>query len=139
MKVYQIEVSNLCNLECSYCPHVSQQRPKGLMNRSTFEEAIQLVLRCGQDQVWLHNFGEPLLHPDLAEFIAHASAEGVQCSFYTNGLLLTPEIADSLANAGLRQIRPSDRCRTGVRCQSAYTVVVSSLALKRLPRESSIS
>jgi len=37
------------------------------------------------------------------------------------------------------QIRPSDRCRTGVRCQSAYTVVVSSLALKRLPRESSIS
>jgi hypothetical protein len=45
---------------------------------------------------------------------------------------------DSLSVAR-RQIRPGDRCRPGVRCELAYTVSVSLLECKRLPRESSIS
>jgi transposase InsO family protein len=37
------------------------------------------------------------------------------------------------------QIRPPDRCRTGVRCELAYTVLVFVVEFKRLPRESSIN
>jgi hypothetical protein len=37
------------------------------------------------------------------------------------------------------EIRPPDRYRTGVRCEVAYTVLVSLEDFKRLPRESSIS
>jgi len=34
------------------------------------------------------------------------------------------------------EIRPRDRCRTGVRCELAYTVLISLSEFKRLPRES---
>lgn len=104
MKVYQIEVSNLCNLQCSYCPHPGQQRPKGLMSWSTFERAIELLRRCGQTRTYLHNFGEPLLHPHLPEFVSYATTRGVACSFFTNGELLDRRLAMRLADAGLREI-----------------------------------
>lgn len=104
MKVYQIEISNLCNLTCGYCPHPTQERHKGLMSAETFVKAIELVHRCGQKRAYLHNFGEPLLHPLIFEFIKHASAKGVLVSFYTNGLLLDEAVAERLYAAGLREI-----------------------------------
>jgi hypothetical protein len=104
MKIYQIEISNLCNLTCEYCPHPTQERDKGLMSSEVFKKAIELVRRCGQRRVYLHNFGEPLLHPLIFEFIKYATARGVTTSFYTNGLLLDESMAERLAAAGLREI-----------------------------------
>ena len=52
-----------------------------------------------------------------------------------------PDICHPKAMAGyLRgcEIRPPDRYRTGVRYELAYTVLVSLVEFKRLPRESSI-
>ncbi len=111
MKIYQIEISNLCNLTCSYCPHPTQDRPKGLMGIDTFAKALQLVDRCGQRSTWLHNFGEPLLHPHLVTFIRMATQVGIQASFFTNGVLLTDQMAVQLAEAGLRHLCVSDHIR----------------------------
>jgi hypothetical protein len=104
VKIYQIEISNLCNLTCSYCPHPTQEREKGLMTLETYVKAITLVRRCGQRRVFLHNFGEPLLHPLLFDFIRHACGEGVTVSFYSNGLLLDRTTAGRLHEAGLREL-----------------------------------
>lgn len=111
MKIYQIEVSNICNLTCGYCPHPVQTRPKGLMDLSTFEKSIELLIRCGQRRAFLHNFGEPLLHPDLPRFISHATHRGVTCSFYTNGVLLDKPMLQTLIEAGLREICVSEHTR----------------------------
>lgn len=108
MKIYQIEISNLCNLTCSYCPHPTQEREKGLMSIDTFQKAIELVRRCEQKRAYLHNFGEPLLHPLIFDFIKYAFARDVSVSFYTNGVLLDVEMAQRLAAAGLREICVSD-------------------------------
>jgi len=57
--------------------------------------------------LWLHRFGEPLLHPQLDQFIDYATNQGVPVSFYTNGLLgrrkPVPTIMwEKLANSGLK-------------------------------------
>lgn len=104
MKIYQIEVSNLCNLTCGYCPHPRQHRPKGLMSEEIFEKSIELLIRCGQKKAFLHNFGEPLLHPGLSCFIEKAIRRGVVCSFFTNGMLLEKDSISRLVMAGLGEI-----------------------------------
>lgn len=111
MKIYQIEISNECNLACSYCPHPTQRRPRGLMTRPTFEKSLELLLRCGQRTAYLHNFGEPLLHPELVDFVARCTQRGVAASFFTNGVLLTRDVLAALARAGLRFLYLSEHTR----------------------------
>ena len=111
MKIYQVEISNYCNLSCSYCPHPSQKRKKGFMTFENFKKVVALAKKCGQTLLYLHNFGEVLIHPHLAEFINYAHKKGVQCSFYTNGVLFTEELIKDLYNAGLRRISVSNHVK----------------------------
>jgi hypothetical protein len=114
-KVMQIEVSNLCSLTCNYCPHPSQQRPKGDMTMETFAKCMDLVERSdnpefkGRKFVWLNHFGEPLLNPLLPEFIAFAASRNIEVSFSSNGVnheraLFPRELWKELARAGLRGV-----------------------------------
>lgn len=108
MKIYQIELSNYCNLSCKYCPHPNQKRQKGFMDLSIFKKVVALAKKCGQSSLYLHNFGEVALHPNLVEFIRYAREEGVECSFFTNGVLFTEELIKTLYSAGLRKISISN-------------------------------
>lgn len=111
MKIYQIEISNHCNLTCSYCPHPAQLRRQGLMSSDTFDKSLELLIRCGQRTAYLHNFGEPLLHPDVVGFVRRCTERGVAASFFTNGVLLTHEILATLSEAGLRSLCVSEHTR----------------------------
>lgn len=108
MKIYQVELSNYCNLSCKYCPHPNQKRSKGFMDLQTFKKVVTLAKKCGQSLLYLHNFGEVALHPHLTEFIMYAKEQGLECSFFTNGVLFTKDMLKSLYNAGLRKISVSN-------------------------------
>lgn len=98
------EVTTHCNLHCPDCP---RQAPgsrvmDGNMSPETFR-ALAPVLP-GLDFLVLTGLGEPLLHPDLEGFIRFARERmrpGAGIGIQTNGLLLTPQRAASLARAGL--------------------------------------
>lgn len=111
MKIYQIEISNLCNLTCTYCPHPGQERPRGLMSHEVFEKTLELLIRCGQRTAYLHNFGEPLLNPEVADFVRLCTTRGVAASFFTNGVLLTDTVLAELAAAGLRFLCVSEHTK----------------------------
>lgn len=111
MKIYQVEICNYCNLACKYCPHPSQKRKKGMMSLDTFKKVLILAQKCEQNSLYLHNFGEPLLHPNLELFIQMARDKGIECSFYTNGILLDSKKIDSLYHAGLRKISISNHVK----------------------------
>lgn len=102
--VYAIEVSGLCNLKCQYCPHPNSKRKKGFMEKKTFIKSMSIVKKLRQDFICLHNFGEPLMHPNLAEFIKIAKKSVKNVVLSTNGILLTREKAISLKNAGLTEL-----------------------------------
>jgi len=110
MFVYQIEVSNVCSLRCAYCPHPGQERRKGFMSVDTFSKCLQLFRRCeNRRTLRLHNFGEVLMHPRLAELIAMAATQDIEVSFFTNGvapggLPYPRSVWQMLAAAGLRRV-----------------------------------
>ncbi|MGE5507945.1 MAG: radical SAM protein [Chitinophagales bacterium] len=97
--LYQIELTNVCNSACPWCPHREMQRPQGFMSRAVFEALLQTVPREGiaGGQLGLHHFGEPLLHPDLPYFLRRLAEEGIGWRLSSNGRLLArPDIRRTL-------------------------------------------
>lgn len=88
--LYQIELTNVCNSACVWCPHREMQRPQGFMTRAVFEALLQEARRDGVagGQLGLHHFGEPLLHPDLPYFLQRLAAAGLSWRLSSNGRLL---------------------------------------------------
>jgi len=96
-----IEISNICNLQCSFCPEVV--RTKKLMEESLFEKVIREVAPL-TDQVCFHLMGEPLVHPKLERFLEICANEKVPVNLVSNGVLLTEKRADLLLSPIIRQV-----------------------------------
>lgn len=98
-KIY-VEISNVCNLQCSFCPEV--ERPKRFMDADFLRKIlIQAAPLC--DEVSFHVMGEPLAHPDLPLFLDIARETGLPVNLTTNGTLAT-KWEDTLLHKGLRQL-----------------------------------
>lgn len=80
-----IEISNVCNLQCSFCPEVL--RPKKLMTPSQFRVVAEKVKPHAR-AVTLHLMGEPLAHPQFAEFIQILHELSIPLILTSNGVLL---------------------------------------------------
>ena len=61
-----LEITNACNLSCSFCH--GTKRPIRYISRSEFEHAAAEI-RPFADYLYFHLMGEPLLHPELPEFL----------------------------------------------------------------------
>ena len=64
-KIY-IEITNNCNLKCSFCSEVKRKRR--FMTTEEFEN-ILIKIKDYTDYIYLHIKGEPLLHPNIIEFL----------------------------------------------------------------------
>lgn len=83
-KVY-IEITNICNLNCNFCP--STKRQLKYMKRQEFLHVISQV-RPFTDYIYFHLMGEPLLNPELESFLEICKNTGLQVNITTNGTLL---------------------------------------------------
>lgn len=100
--VYHIELTNVCDLSCAYCSLTTSARAKGTMGEDVFRKVVDHMRRASPlNFMILHHFGEPLLHPKLAEFVAIAAEAGLNPGFSTNGEQLTPARFEELLDAGL--------------------------------------
>ena len=73
-KVY-IEITNNCNLNCSFCKNNS--REKLFMSSGDFETIIKKI-KPYTKYVYLHVKGEPLLHPELEEILKICETNKIQ-------------------------------------------------------------
>lgn len=107
MKKYKrayIEITNICNLNCSFCPIT--EREKSFMHMEEFESTIAQVAPLA-DQVCLHLMGEPLAHPNFKEIIELCEKYDAQIQLTTNGILLK-RYADFIINSkAIRQVNIS--------------------------------
>jgi MoaA/NifB/PqqE/SkfB family radical SAM enzyme len=93
----QIELTNYCELKCPVCPTgMGSRRPPLAMSPHLFEglmnEAGPYLLTAS-----LWGWGEPLLHPQLAEILRIASKHNVATLLSTNGQKLANEdVLDAL-------------------------------------------
>lgn len=66
-----IEITNLCNFDCWFCPRRAMTRENGLMTYEKFKEMIlNLNLANFLKEIALAGIGEPTLHPDLIKMIS---------------------------------------------------------------------
>ncbi len=96
-----IEISNVCNLQCSFCPEVI--RSKKLMSLDLFQKIIKEVSPL-TEQVCFHLMGDPLVHPQIDQMIKICENEKVKIFFVTNGLLMREKQIDLLLSPALRQV-----------------------------------
>jgi len=96
-----IEISNICNLQCSFCPEVIRQ--KRVMAPATFETIARQV-STRTKMVALHLMGDPLVHPRLGEIVEICDRLGLKIFLVTNGVLLKDENFETLLHPAFRQI-----------------------------------
>ncbi len=92
-KIY-IEITNNCNLNCSFCSKV--ERPKNNMSLEEFEIILKKI-QGYTNYIYLHVKGEPLLHPNIIEMINLAAKYNIKVNLTTNGTLFQSK-AKSLGN-----------------------------------------
>jgi MoaA/NifB/PqqE/SkfB family radical SAM enzyme len=104
-----IDVTELCNLACTHCPHPAFKKSEHYAGRTLdpalVAKAIGEVADAGQgivQQVRFTSEGEPLLHPAIFPILVDAvTRAGTLVSLTTNGVLLTPARVDSLLATGI--------------------------------------
>lgn len=97
-KIY-IEITNACNLSCSFC--IKNQRHIKYLSVDEFITILD-KLHPFTDYLYFHILGEPLIHPNINEFINIAS-KNFNVQITTNGYLIE-KIAN---NPNIRQLNIS--------------------------------
>jgi len=93
-----------CNLACAYCNEydgVSKPVPLPDMLRR-----VDKLAGLGTDFVTISG-GEPLMHPELEDIIAHVRRRGMIPTLITNGYFLSRERIEKLNQAGLDHLQIS--------------------------------
>lgn len=102
--VYQIELTNLCPMTCEMCPRThSMTRKLGYMDELFFKRIIHEASDFSS-RIFLHHFGESLLHPKFSEFIRYAYNHNIKTFLSVNPVLLTQKHSSELVNSGLYEL-----------------------------------
>jgi len=101
--VHNIELTNNCIMKCVMCPRTtSMTRPKGFMPENVFETVIEQYIKDNKNipsHVWLHHFGESLLHPKVADYVQYMQKRGVKAGISINPVALSPQKTEELLRA----------------------------------------
>lgn len=95
-----VEITNCCNLNCPFC--IKNTRKPKIMSFEEFKIVLNRIKNF-TNFLYLHVLGEPLLHPNINEFINYASDNGFKVNITTNGYLID-KIKD---NKNIRQLNIS--------------------------------
>lgn len=85
LKKAYLEITNVCNLNCAFCP--GTRREPGFLSPDGFQ-TLAARLRPHTEYLYLHLMGEPLLHPQLEELLSRGEALDFKVMITTNGTLL---------------------------------------------------
>lgn len=106
--VVEIEINSECNRRCSYCPNSFLSRKSSkMMTAELFQNLLaQLSDLSFEGILSFHFYNEPLLHPQLVQWVELASKTlpKARIYLYSNGTLLTQEIFEALVKAGMQSI-----------------------------------
>ncbi|MEG1800599.1 MAG: radical SAM protein [Oscillospiraceae bacterium] len=101
-KIY-IEITNSCNLNCSFCP--KHKRKPQAMSVEEFSAVIAKTKDYG-DNFYLHVMGEPLSHKNFGGILKVCSDNKIKTNITTNGTLLKVQ-GDVLLENAVRMVSVS--------------------------------
>jgi len=102
--IENIELTAQCNLNCLMCIPAPLRKQKYMtfpQLKFIVEKNINLLKG---EYIWLHHYGEPLMHPDLFEMISYLVQKGINPRLSTNCTMLSSKISRKLIKSGLKEI-----------------------------------
>lgn len=106
-EVLQVSLTDACQQHCQGCFFSNQSpRPNRYLSAEHFQTLVQEAAALQVFQLALGG-GEPLMHPQLLDFVKQASQLGLVVNLTSNGGLLTPALTQALKQAGLGQFQLS--------------------------------
>lgn len=102
-KVY-IEITNVCNLNCSFC--IKDNRIRKSMSVYEFENILKKI-DSYTDYIYLHVKGEPLINNNLDEILSLTSKYNKYVNITTNGVFLKDKVDILKKCKNIRQINIS--------------------------------
>jgi sulfatase maturation enzyme AslB (radical SAM superfamily) len=91
MQRVHLEITNVCNFDCVFCPSPIMQRTKGFMD---FDLACRVIDEIVEDRIAekivFHIMGEPTIHPNFYEIAQYSVEKGLPATLTTNASTFTP-------------------------------------------------
>lgn len=104
----QIQTDSRCNAKCTTCPYPQTRKilPQGQMEEGLFYKIVDQIKGKGVERTSLFLMNEPLIDKRLERFTTHLKANVPETTalIFTNGQLLSPGRALTLAEAGIDEI-----------------------------------
>ncbi len=121
----QVSIADACNYRCVMCwehsseiegrgaddlartYHAGKKNKAAVMDFDVYDSFVRSLRKTGTRDISFAGIGEPLLHKRIVEAVALAKDLDMRVWITTNGSLLTPELMQELARAGLDDINVS--------------------------------
>ena len=113
MNAVYIEITNVCNLNCSFCPcgkadskdadRSGIKCPRDFMSSELFERCIAEAATVAEN-VYFHVLGEPTLHPGFGLFLKKLEATPLKLNLTTNGTTIARVSERILECPAMRQV-----------------------------------
>ena len=103
-----IELTNVCNFDCTFCPKQEMTRHYEYMD---FEKVCGIINEIAEynmaEKITFHVMGEPFMHPRFFEILDYAAQLGVKTGITTNGTYLDENQAIKLEKVTASQVNIS--------------------------------
>lgn len=101
---FSIEITNICNAKCWFCPTHKSEREKGYMDFLLFKKIIDEIKPRSKTvkSIALFMDGEPTLHKGLFGFFKYSAKIGIKRMYISSNMeYFTPELTDKIFKADL--------------------------------------
>ncbi len=112
----QIDPTNNCNNDCIACwchsPLLTEMKMPPEVRLQTIplqnlNRLVDDVAAMGTREIYLAGGGEPFMHPQIMEFLAHIKKRGLICSVNTNFTLVNQERVQKMVDLGVDHLTVS--------------------------------
>ncbi|MBO4713024.1 MAG: SPASM domain-containing protein [Fibrobacter sp.] len=111
MESVYIEITDSCNLHCSFCPCGTRSQNgdtsgalRNFMPTPLFEKCIAGAQEIGAKNVFFHVLGEPTLHPGFVHYLKKLEQTQLKLTLTTNGTTIERTGRSILASPAVRQV-----------------------------------
>ena len=102
-----LELTNNCQIKCTYCTSPLKLRARGFMKEETFDRVLDQLRYHKIRRVRLVGNGEPTFHPRFPEYVRRLKEGGMYVELKTSWQFVRDEVIDAVLESNVNVVRIS--------------------------------